>query len=97
MVMPKMLETLSMDDLPNEGLRYIAAACGMEIAKSLIVHCPGLEFRIPMRPNRIAAKRHIEINWDGANAKALARETGMSQRFVYDVLREKSAIRSAPN
>jgi Mor family transcriptional regulator len=92
-----MLETLSVEDLPNEGLQYIANTCGMDIAKLLITHCAGMHFDIPLRPNRNAAKRHIELNYDGRNAKTLAREIGMSECFVYKVLREKSSLRLKPS
>ena len=97
MGMPKLLESLSVDDLPNEGLQYIANACGIEIAKALIMHCAGMSFQIPVRPSRDSAKRYIEIHYDGANVRALAKETGMSCRFVYKVLREKSSLRVRPS
>ncbi len=95
MGMPTLLETLRAEDLPNEGLQYIARTCGMEIAKQLITHCAGMHFDIPLRPSRSVAKRHIETYYDGRNAKALAHDIGMSECFVYKVLREKSEMGTA--
>ena len=94
MVMPEYMDGLTIDDLPNEGLQYLAQVAGMETAKKVLTHCAGMRFDIPIRPCRKAAKRYIEIHYNGNNARQLARTLGMSERFVYQVLSEKSEIRA---
>lgn len=89
------LESITAEDLPNDVLQYIAEVAGLDVAKALIIHCPGMRIEIPVRPKRDVVKRFIEINFTGENHEALAAATGMSVRFVYKVLGEKSAMKPA--
>jgi len=93
--MPSLMDTLTADDLPNDVLQYVAETCGIEVARALLRHCPGMRIEIPMKPQREVAKRYIETHWNGKNVGSLAGTLGMSRSFVYKVLSEKSAMRSA--
>jgi Mor family transcriptional regulator len=93
MFVPDLLESLKADDLPNDGLQFIANTCGIEVARALLRNCPGMRFDIPLRPKRSIAKRYVEIHYDGSNARILARQIRMSEAFVYKVLSEKSEIK----
>ncbi len=92
--MPNLSDSLTPDDLPNDTLLHIAETCGIDVARALLVHCAGMRIDVPMRPKRDAAKRFIEIHYDGHNAKRLASSIGVSEAFVYKVLSEKSAMRA---
>lgn len=94
--MANLFDSLTSDDLPNDVLQHVAETCGLEVARALLVHCAGMRIDIPLRPKRDAAKRFIELNYNGSNAQALAAKIGMSERFVYKVLSEKSELRAAP-
>jgi Mor family transcriptional regulator len=89
------LDSLTEDDLPNDVLQYVAEVAGIEVVRKLLIHCPGMRLDIPVRPKRDFAKRYIELNYDGHNAKILATKLGMSEAFVYKVLKEKSAMKPA--
>lgn len=90
-----LLDSITAEDLPNDVLQHVAETCGLDVAKSLLLHCAGMRIDIPLRPKRDAAKRYIELHYTGTNAQALAAKIGMSERFVYKVLKEKSAMRPA--
>ena len=93
--MPDLLDSITEDDLPNDVLVHIAETCGIEVARSLLIHCPGMRIDVPTRPKRDAAKRYIELNYNGGNVEELASKLGMSRAFVYKVLKEPSAMKPA--
>lgn len=90
-----LLADITEDDLPNEIMKYVAEACGIEVARALLKRCPGMRIDVPARPNRNAMKRYIEVNYTGRNAAVLASKLGVSERFIYMVLTEKSAMRKS--
>lgn len=84
---------ISFDDL-SDDMKLVAQSCGLEVARSLIANCPGIQVYIP-RPEHMndTMRRFIIDRLKGRVAteqevKALAVELRKSPRYVRQVMRE---------
>lgn len=96
--MDDFLDELMLDDL--DGDQYDLAECiGLEVYIKLVRTFAGLPITIPM-PNSInkkARNRKIIKEFNGCNAKKLARKYGLSKRRINELTAKKlKDIREAP-
>ncbi len=76
-------------DLLSGDERLIAEYCGIDTLISLWENLAGLNLYISGAPIMKARKRYIQTFYNGRNAKELAALLGVSDRFVYQVVRER--------
>ena len=86
--MQNWIDEISVDDLPEE-YRIIADIIGLENTLKLAEYVGGLQFYFRKLDTFIARKKeeYIRKHFNGRNHKELARATGYSERWVYEILR----------
>ena len=90
---PTLTDHISFEDL-SDDMKLVAQACGLEVARSLIANCPGIQLYI-QRPEHMndTLRRYIAEWLNGRRAteqevKALAVLLRKSPRYVRRVMRE---------
>lgn len=92
----KMIDSMTTEDMPNNDMRDVADFCGAEVAINLLKNFAGAHIIVPKQRAFIKiAQKFIIKNFDGKNAKALARITGCSLSFVYDTIQKEDDKREA--
>ena len=90
----KKIETMSIEDLPNDDLRDVAEVCGIEIALRIMKKLSGSHIYVPHNSFSKIAFKFIVENFDGSNAKKLSQVTGISLCHVYTIIRNEDKKRS---
>ena len=84
------IELLEEQDLP-EHFQIVAETCGIETARILIKELGGITVSIPMVNSlRYLIERYIKENIKEIPIKKIARELGMNERAVANIMRKKS-------
>ncbi|GAB1372797.1 MAG: hypothetical protein KIT33_07875 [Candidatus Kapabacteria bacterium] len=84
------IELLEEQDLP-EHFQIVAETCGIETARILIKELGGITVSIPMVNSlRSLIERYIKENIKEIPIKKIARELGMNERAVANIMRKKS-------
>lgn len=83
------LNGLTIEDMPNADMKLVAECCGIEIALKLLTSLPGISISVPKFGIRKIARDYIIKNYNGKNAKKLAFETGLTENYIYKILREE--------
>ena len=88
--MDKLLKEITIEDLPNEELKLIATYCGMEVVLVLINKLPGLTVTIPRFAYKKMIKAYVKKHYGGTrnSKREIALKWGVSELFVYNVIRE---------
>ncbi|MCM1009023.1 MAG: DNA-binding protein [Ruminococcus flavefaciens] len=96
--MDDFLDELTLDDL--DGDQYDLAECiGLEMYIKLVRTFAGLPITIPMPKsiNKNARNRRIIKEFNGCNAKQLARRYGLSKRRIHEITSYKlKEIKESP-
>lgn len=87
--MDRILDYLTIDDLPNDALREVAQLCGIEVARELIAKLPGRTICVPKNGNRTIIRNVIAGEWDGTNSQQLMDACRISRRTFYRILNSK--------
>ena len=82
------IDTITIDDLPNEEMKIIAQECGIDVALKLMMKCSGLYFNIPVNGFNSLKAKYILKNFDGQNSRRLALQLEVSLGFVLKVIRD---------
>ena len=82
------MDTITVDDLPNDDLKFVAVNAGMRCVLTLILSVPGLTVCIPRNALKQVKERYIKKEYDGTKftINRLAVECEMTQRHVYKIL-----------
>lgn len=82
------LSNLTIDDLPNEELKDVAAFSDMTTVISLMKHCKGLHFNIPKNCFDQFKRDYIFESYDGSmsSVRRMALELDMTQRHIQAIL-----------
>ena len=88
----KIADFLSFEDL-SDDMKLVAQTCGLEVARSLIANCPGIQVYVP-RPENIpeVVRRFINARTGGrqpsdSELKAMAIELGKSPSYLRQTMR----------
>ena len=81
-VMAKIWDALTIDDLPNEDLRWLASSFGIDTAKKIWKRFSGTHVACPARMTPSAVRRYMKDNYD-KTIHQIAFETGLSERTIY--------------
>ena len=93
------MDSITVEDLPNDDLKFVAVNAGMRCALTLILSVPGLTVCIPRNALKLVKERHILNEYDGTkfSLNKLAVECEVSQRHVYKILERHLSSTSTPN
>lgn len=82
-------ENITIDDLPNEDLKFVATFCGMEVALLLIKYSSGMTLHIPQNCFKELTKRYIIKNHDGTRAceMRLALTCKVTERYIRKLIK----------
>lgn len=84
----EIIELLEENDLP-EHFQIVAETCGIETARILIKELGGITVSIPMVTSlRSLLERYIRENVNEIPIKRIARELGMSERAITNILKK---------
>ena len=84
------LKTITIDDMPNDDLKFVAEEAGLKQALLLIFLLPGITINIPKNGLRRLKEKYIMKNYDGTKSKLnkLALECDLSPRYVYKLIKK---------
>lgn len=77
-----MWDSLKIDDLPNEELRWIARNIGMDVAIKVWRQFKGAHIACPARIDRDVVRRYMRENFQ-KTAHELAVDVGVNPRTIY--------------
>ena len=63
------LKTITIDDMPNDDLKFVAEEAGLKQALLLIFLLPGITINIPKNGLRRLKEKYIMKNYDGTKSK----------------------------
>lgn len=80
---------IKVQDLPKD-LQLVAQECGIDVALKLVQQLGGVQLYICKMDALLfnAKRRYVFDKFSGANHTELALATGMTERWVYDILAE---------
>ena len=81
------LESVTIDDMPNDDMKFIAERCGISFAVKLLIDCGGLNLNIPKNGLNLLKAKYIKENFNGFNLKRLVTQLDISESFVRKVIR----------
>jgi hypothetical protein len=88
----KVINMLEENDLP-EHFQIVAETCGIETARVLIKELGGITVSVPMVTSlRSLVERYIQENVEEIPIKKIARELGMNERAIANILRKIKGI-----
>lgn len=84
------MENISIEDMPNDDLKFVAQCAGIKAALTLIFCLPGLIVNIPKNALKKLKERYILKEYDGTKMtlNRLVVECELSQRHVEAVIRK---------
>ena len=84
------MENISIEDLPNDDLKFVAQCAGIKVALTLIFCLPGLIVNIPKHALKKLKERYILKEYDGTKMtlNRLVVECELSQRHEEAVIRK---------
>lgn len=87
----KLIDMLTPEQLPNEDLSYLVEIIGMDSVKKLLKLCGGMSFYVPRTMSRAFYMSYIRENYNpqSRNARVMARDLGITEQTVYDMLKSK--------
>lgn len=87
----ELLEQLQLEDLEGKNCYHMAKVIGMEAFRKLVLVFGGSEPYVPEAKKLILPIRNILINrqFDGSNDFNLAKQWGLSERYVRTLAKEK--------
>ena len=83
---------ITIEDMPNDDLLFVAKNCGIDVAVKMMLHLQGLSISIPRNALRKVIARYICEHYDGNNIKQLAVDCQVSIRQVYTILQKNRCL-----
>jgi len=81
------VKNMTEEDMPNEDMKLVCDAIGLEATIKLMDSLAGCQLNIPKGWGRVAALRYIKGNMN-LSAKKLAVHTDLSSGHVYQIMKE---------
>lgn len=84
------MENITIEDMPNDDLKFVAQCAGIKAALTLIFCLPGLILNIPKNALKRLKERYILKEYDGTKMtlNRLVIECELSQRQVEALIRK---------
>jgi hypothetical protein len=71
------------DDLPNDGMRWLADEIGMEAAVRVIVNLAGTALYAPVTAKTALKRKYAQKHYDGHNSRRLALQLDVAERTIF--------------
>ena len=81
------IDVVTIEDMPNSDMRLVAESCGIDMAVKLLEELPGIGIFIPKFGMKKLVDKYISSKHNGSNAKEIAIRCGVSERYVYQLVR----------
>jgi Mor family transcriptional regulator len=84
------IEDITVEDLPNEDLKIVAALVGLDTAVKMMCELPGIVISIPKNATLGAKIKYIKKHYDGSKKSRyeLAKACGVSENYIYKIIRK---------
>ena len=79
----------TLEDLPSDEMRWVAASIGLPSTIKLIQDLQGIRIDFPKMALKRVIHRYIQKKYDGTNAKLLARQFNLCERWIYKICNKK--------
>lgn len=83
------LDEFTLADLPNDDMKLLASVLGFDTTVFLMREFAGMQFFIPKKWTHKILIRLIKRDFNGSNAKFVARKYGITERQVYNHYKSK--------
>lgn len=85
------MEYITIEDMPNDDLKFLAENAGIKPVLALIFSSPGLTVSIPKTSFKEVKEKYILSKYDGRKytINKLAVECDLCQRHVYKIINKK--------
>jgi len=91
------LDELDVLQTLDKDTALIAKSCGVDVLKSLWAEVPGITLYISEKPLNELRRQYINKHANGQNTHEIAVRLGVSERFVYKVMAERSKPKPKEN
>ena len=87
------INSITMEDMPNEQFEDIFLSCGAEVALKLLAEFGGSKIQVPLRGFKKIEDRIIRDEYDGTaiGIQRLARKFNTTEKNIRDILYSKNA------
>lgn len=83
-------DRMTVDDMPNEDMKFLAVNCGVDIAITVMEKLGGSRFFVPNQWSKYIAERFIRERSGEFSVRELVVITGQSDTFINKILNQKA-------
>jgi len=84
------IRSIEIEDLLDKDVKLVHEWCGTDVLIVLWEKFSSMSIYVSTKPLDRIKKRYVRKHWNGHNLKELCALLDVSERFVYEVLEEKS-------
>lgn len=84
---PPWIDYITMENLPNEDLKIVAAIIGLSPTIQLMCEVPGMLISIPKNATLKARVEYVKKHYDGSKKSRyeLSKACGLSENYIYRI------------
>lgn len=82
-------EKMTIDDMPNEDMHFLAELCGVDVAITIMEKLGGSRFFVPNQWSKVIAEKFIREKSGEFSVRELVVITGHSDTFINKILNKK--------
>lgn len=88
------LNNITVEDMPNDEIKFLAEFCGVETAVNLVENLRGVTINIPSDGFRRLKDKHILQNYDGSRSSILrlSLQCDVTDKYIYKLLKKNRNI-----
>jgi len=87
-MLQELYKEITLEDMPGD-MRLVAESLGIETAINLMREFAGVTFSVPRLGFKKFMSRYIISNYTGSNARQLALKFGVTERTIYEILKNE--------
>jgi len=88
---PPWIDYITMENLPNEDLKIVAAIIGLAPTIQLMCEVPGMLISVPKNATLKARVEYVKKHYDGSKKSRyeLSKTCGLSENYIYRVAKQR--------
>ena len=88
---PPWINYITMENLPNEDLKIVAAIIGLTPTVQLMCEVPGMLISVPKNATLKARVEYVKKHYDGSKKSRyeLSKTCGLSENYIYRVAKQR--------
>jgi hypothetical protein len=88
---PPWIDYITMENLPNEDLKIVAAIIGLTPTVQLMCEVPGMLISVPKNATLKARVEYVKKHYDGSKKSRyeLSKTCGLSENYIYRVAKQR--------